>query len=112
VKELKAVNLRIFITSRPELSIRHGFQDIPTGAYQEFILQNISQCIVKQDISVFFKYKLGTIQREYNLPPNWPSEHYVKCLVERAGRLFVYIVTACRSIRESKFPEKRVTQII
>jgi hypothetical protein len=104
--------LQIFITSRPEVPICYGFQDIPTSAYQEFILQDISQPIVEQDISAIFKYKLGRIQREYNLPPDWPCEDHVKCLVEKAGGLFIYTEIACRFIRESKFSEKCLTQII
>jgi hypothetical protein len=111
-KALKAIHLRIFITSRPELPIRHGFQDIPTSTHQEFILHDISQSVVDHDISAFFKYELGRIQRDHKLHPDWPGEQHVKCLVERASRLFIYAATTCRFIGESKFPEQRLTQII
>jgi hypothetical protein len=110
--ELKTIHLRILITSRPELPIRHGFRDIPSSAHQDFILHDIAQSIVDQDISVFFKYELGRIQKDHDLTTDWPSKQNVQCLVNRASGLFIYAATVCRFIRKSKFPEQRLAQII
>ena len=111
-RKLTAIHFRILITSRPELHIRHGFHDISSNMYQNFILHDIAQSIVEKDISAFFKYELGRIQREHCLLPSWPSEQNIKCLVDRAGGLFIYAATICRFIRKSKFPEQRLTQIM
>lgn len=62
---LRTVRLRIFMTSRPETSIRHGFYRIQETQHQDFVLHNISPSIVKHDISVFLKYHLEIIRQEY-----------------------------------------------
>lgn len=111
-KALKSIRLRIFVTSRPELPIRYGFQDIPAHIHKDFILHDISQSVVEQDITFFFRDKLGKVQREHNLPANWPCEQHITCLVERTSGLFIYAATVCRFIEESKFPEQRLTQIL
>jgi hypothetical protein len=95
-----------------ELPIRYGFQDIPAHIHQDFILHDISQSVVEQDITLFFQDKLGKAQREHNLPANWPCEQHINCLVERTSGLFIYAATVCRFIKESKFPEQRLTQIL
>jgi NACHT domain len=111
-KALKSMRLRIFVTSRPELPIRHGFRDIPAQVHQDFILHDISQSVVEQDIKFFFQDNLGRIQREHNLPADWPCEQHITCLVGRACRLFIYAATVCRFIGESRFPEQRLIQIL
>jgi hypothetical protein len=111
-KALKSVRLRIFVTSRPELHIRHSFRDIPAQVHQDFILHDISQSVVEQDIKLFFQDNLGRIQREHNLPADWPCEQHITCLVGKACRLFIYAATVCRFISESRFPEQRLIQIL
>ncbi len=111
-KGLKFMRLRILVTSRPELHIRHGFLDIPAQVHQNFILHDISQSVVEQDIKLFFQDNLRKIQIEHNLPADWPCEQHITCLVERACMLFIYAATVCRFIRESLFPEQRLIQIL
>ncbi|KAF8244588.1 hypothetical protein K440DRAFT_471685, partial [Wilcoxina mikolae CBS 423.85] len=113
-KSLSTVRLRIFITSRPEVPIRHGFNAISEeAAHQDFVLHNISQSIVQQDILIFFHHELGNIKKERSLPEKWPDERIIEQLVQRADRLFIYAATICRFIKHSKFdPKNRLSLVL
>ncbi|KAF8537981.1 hypothetical protein BDD12DRAFT_743149 [Trichophaea hybrida] len=50
-KSLNSVRLQVFITSRQEMTICLGFRDMPGTAHHDFILHDISQSIIRQDIS-------------------------------------------------------------
>ena len=112
-KPLQNVQLRIFITSRPETPIRHGIYDIPEAARQDFVLQNISLSIIEHDISVFFEHNLEIIRQECRLATGWPGEEATKLLVQRAGGLFIYAATACRFIRQDgQLAQRRLALIL
>lgn len=42
--------------------------------YQDLILQNISKKIIKQNIAIFLKHKLGPVSKQYSLTSSWPSK--------------------------------------
>jgi hypothetical protein len=107
-KDLDTVQLRVFITSRPETPIRFGFRAIPGDICQGFVLHDISQSVVEHDISIFIKHKLKEIQERRFLSAEWPDEQNIELLVQRAGSLFIYAATVCRFIAGSKFPKKRL----
>jgi hypothetical protein len=110
---LKTVRLRVFLTSRPEIPIRHGFCQISDAAHQDFILHNISPSIVDHDISIFLKYNLRLIGQERSLDSGWPGEDVIRSLVRNASGLFIWAATACRFIREGKrFAVKRLGTIL
>jgi hypothetical protein len=113
-KSLQKVQLRIFVTSRPETPIRYGiYNDIQEADHQDFVLHQISQSIIKHDISIFFKHNLESIKRECNLATDWPGEQTVTILVERTGGLFIYAATACRFIRQDgQFAQRRLTLLL
>ena len=95
---LRTVRFRVFITSRPEIPIRHGFSEISDAHHHDFVLQDISKSVVEHDIYVFLETKFKTIRQKWGINPNWPSEHDIKCLVLNAGGLFIWAATACRFI--------------
>ena len=110
-KTLKSpVWLRAFVTSRPELPIRLGFDDV-RGKYQDLILHNVPQPVITHDLSVFLDYKLEKISREYNsicheehrLPVHWPGEDIILALVERSIPLLISAATICRFIEDRTY---------
>ncbi|KAI9854636.1 MAG: hypothetical protein M1813_000934, partial [Trichoglossum hirsutum] len=112
-RALTTVRLRIFMTSRPEIPIRHGFYDIPEAEHQDFVLHNISPSIIEHDIFIFLKSELDAIRREHALPPDWPGEHIMQLLVQGAGGLFIYVATTCRFLRDPKWlPEDRLSLVL
>jgi hypothetical protein len=44
-QELKTVRLRVLLTSRPEVPIRHGFYQMPETEHQDFVLHHISSSV-------------------------------------------------------------------
>lgn len=88
----RSLGLKIIVTSRPELPIRLGFSAIK-GKYQEFILQEISQPVIKHDLSLFLEHELATIRARYNssvpedrhLDADWPGQSSIDALV--TGRI-------------------------
>ena len=50
-RSLQRVQLRVFLTSRPDIPIRYGINQIPDAERQDFVLHYISPSIVDRDIS-------------------------------------------------------------
>ncbi|KIM93143.1 hypothetical protein OIDMADRAFT_184864 [Oidiodendron maius Zn] len=112
-RTLKTTRLRVLLTSRPEIPIRHGFYQIPNSEHQDFVLHNVPLTIVNHDISLFLEYNLGIIRQEWTLGADWPGEVVLRQLVLYACGLFIWAATACRFIREGKrFARKRLDTIL
>ena len=112
VKDLTTIDLGVFVTSRPEIVIRHGFKDMPEIIHQNLDLGEIPRQIVEQDISVFLRQKLGRLSLQHELP-DWPSEDNIRSLIQKAGCLFIYAATACRFIEDTDWnPEDRLSDIL
>ncbi len=112
-RTLKTARLRVLLTSRPEIPIRHGFYQIPDAQHQDFVLHNVLPTIVNHDISLFLEYNLGIVRQEWTLGADWPGEVVLRQLVLRACGLFIWVATACRFIREGKqFAHKRLDTIL
>jgi hypothetical protein len=97
---LDRVRLRVFLTSRPEDPIRHGFGQITDAEHKDFVLHDISPWIVDHDISLFFEYQLNIIAKRCYLPDEWPGAEDIRRLVQSASGLFIWAATACRYIQE------------
>ncbi|KUJ12749.1 uncharacterized protein LY89DRAFT_687710 [Mollisia scopiformis] len=112
-RSLTTMRLRVFLTSRPEVPIRHGIRAIPQAEYQDFVLHSIQPTIVNHDISLFLEYELGMIRQEWTLGANWPGEVILRQLVCKSSGLFIWAATACRFIRDGRrFAPKRLDTIL
>jgi hypothetical protein len=101
VKSLETIQLRVLVTSRPEIPIRPSFRAMPEILHQDLVLHNISRVIVDQDISIFFMHKLSEIRNaSEDLPVDWPGKETIDLLVLKAHGLFIYAATVCRFIEE------------
>lgn len=118
---LTSVRLRIFVTSRPELPIRLGFGDI-RGNYQDMVLHEVPERIIKDDIRAFLDYELAEIRSDYNsmlsedlhLPPGWPGENITQTIVQMAFPLFIFAATVCRFVRDKarSDPAGQLTKVL
>jgi WD40 repeat protein len=99
---LSNIRLRIFITSRPEISIRYSLGKIPDAEREVFVLHQISQEIVDRDLSLFFQNSFSTIREERGLEDNWPGMRIINRLVEISCGLFIWASIACRFVREGR----------
>jgi hypothetical protein len=121
VKHCKSVRLKLFVTSRPELPIRLGFEYI-SGKYNSLVLHQIPNPIVEHDISAFLEYELVRIRDDFNksvtqdrqLPLDWPGQTKVQSLVRMAIPSFIFAATVCRFIKDRKCgePEEQLAKII
>jgi len=103
-KSLKPIQLRIFITSRPEIPIRLGFHDMPGILHRDLVLNNVPREIIDNDISIYFRHEL----RDFELSPQ-----IITCLTEKACGLFIWAATACRFIKNGKLASsKRLSLIV
>jgi hypothetical protein len=110
---LDKVRLRVLLTSRPEVPIRHGFSQVSEAEHRDFVLHNISPSIVDHDITIFLEYNLRLIRQKHSLDSGWPGVEAIRCLVQNASGLFIWAATACRFIREGKrFAPRRLAMIL
>jgi hypothetical protein len=113
IRSLKAVQLRVFLTSRPEIPIRHGIREMADTEHQDFVLHNVSQSIVDHDIFIFLNHRLKFIGQERAFGVDWPGDKQIQDLVQKASGLFIWASTACRFIQEGKrFARKRLDTIL
>jgi hypothetical protein len=112
-RSLTRARLRVLLTSRPDVPVRHGFYQIPDAEHQDVVLHNISRSIVDHDITLFLQYNLRLIAHERCLLADWPGAETLVQLVQSACGLFIWAATACRFIREGKrFAAQRLETIL
>jgi hypothetical protein len=99
-RSLTTVQLRVFLTSRPEIPIRYSMHYTIQAEHQDFILHNIPPETVNHDIFLFLEHNLRIIRQELTLGADWPGEVVVRQLVLYACGLLIWASTACRFIRD------------
>ena len=97
---VESIRLRVFVTSRLEQPINLGFDQISQDAYKDFILHNIEQSIVDQDLMLFYKDKLTYTAKRFGLGNRIPSDETIQFLVRKSDRLFIHAATVCRFIHK------------
>jgi len=120
-KALMSVRLRAFLTSRPELPIRLGFNAVK-GKYQDMVLHEMPKPVIEHDITAYLKDELAKIRNEYNssvaddrrLLYDWPGQRTTKTLVDMAIPLFIFAATVCRFIQERRCggPDQQLAKIL
>jgi NACHT domain len=114
-KSLELIQLKIFITSRPETPIRLGFHEMQGILHQDLALHQISRTIVNNDILIFFEHKLEEIRNASNdLPVGWPGKEKINTLVLKSHGLFIYAATVCRFIEQGgeQWPPDHLLRLI
>ncbi|KAE8381786.1 hypothetical protein BDV26DRAFT_65630 [Aspergillus bertholletiae] len=111
MQEIKSVRLRVFLTSRPELPIRLGFEQ--DNNHQDLVLHALPAPVVEHDIRVFLEYKLSEIQHERKLSSNWPGHEIIEKLVQISLPLFATAATICRFLNTPlQSPERSLNMIL
>ena len=101
VKIVESLNIKVFLTSRPDVPIRLGFKGIGKELHQDFVLHDISQEEIRHDIALYLAHEFGLIAKDHELPENWPGGGVISELTRRADKLFIYAATIFRFIRDS-----------
>lgn len=97
------VNLKILVTSRPELHIRNTFQlPVLRQIFQQCILHDIEDSIVEADIELYLRHNLNEIAASCELEIPWPTDREVRMLVQHSGALFIFAATAVKFAGDPK----------
>ncbi|KAF4232359.1 hypothetical protein CNMCM6805_010005 [Aspergillus fumigatiaffinis] len=113
LQRAKAIRLRIFLTSRPELPISLSFSEIADHEYQELALHEISEEVTKRDIRLFLQDRFAKIKHDKNISEDWPGNDAIQALVTMSVPLFVSAATVCRYIENSRLePKSRLSELL
>ena len=100
-----ASRIRIFLTSRPEHSLRREL-----ARRHQVVEYNLHQDdeSAQGDITQFLKAKLPLIPDDLGISvEDWPQEEDVQMLSEKSGRLFIFAKTALRFIGNDQVSDPR-----
>lgn len=113
LQQAKAVRLRIFLASRPELPISLGFSEIADHEYQDLALHEISEEATEHDIHLFLQDRFAKIKHDRNISQDWPGDDVIQDLVTMSVPLFISAATVCRYIENSKWePKLRLAELL
>ncbi|KAK6520162.1 hypothetical protein TWF506_000446 [Arthrobotrys conoides] len=113
LKSIKSVDVRVFLTSRPDIPILSTFKKLPDDTYEDVYLHEVPK--IEHDISLFLRHKLCEIQEERDelcLPEQWPGEENIEKLIKRAMPLFIYAATLCRFIGDELWDPDEQIEIV
>jgi hypothetical protein len=87
--------IKLFVTSRPESSIKNVFSraDIRGLTVGLALHRDIEQSVVREDIGRYLRHELDKLAHERSVPRPFPSDTDFQTLVDRAGNLFIYVRT-------------------
>ncbi|TIA68970.1 WD40 repeat-like protein [Aureobasidium pullulans] len=111
---LQKLKLRVFVTSRPDLPIRHEFQDMQDNIRHVVILHEIPQHIIAHDIDALFRSEfeeLASTMRN-NDRQVWPGDESICKLVDMAVPLFIFASTVCRFVKDPTRNPKHQLQAV
>ncbi|KAL4745895.1 hypothetical protein BDW72DRAFT_210938 [Aspergillus terricola var. indicus] len=112
VQAAKSIQIRFFLTSRPEMPIRLGFKDI-TGAHQGFDLLEVPGSDIEHDISMFLKCQLVKIQEDRLLPIGWPGKSNSETLIQMSVPLFKFAATISLILEDYQWdPDDSLSEIL
>ncbi|KAF3223545.1 hypothetical protein TWF106_004935 [Orbilia oligospora] len=110
LKDLTEVDVRVFLTSRPDLPIIPTFQKLKEDTYEDLVLHKVPD--IEDDLSLYLKSEMSRIAGERHLPEDWPGTAIIDKLVKMATPLFIYAATICRFVGDEHWnPDERIKMI-
>lgn len=61
IEKTTNITIQFFLTSRPEIPIRFGFDQIDKSKYHDTILQNLDEDVIKHDITLYLREEFSKI---------------------------------------------------
>jgi hypothetical protein len=113
VKQVKSLQVRIFVTSRPEHPILQSFREME-DSYKDVALHDIPKADIDHDISTFFSENFSRMRYEYTYEEDWPSISTIQQLVDMASPLFIFAATVCRILLDGVLgdPKDQLERVI
>jgi hypothetical protein len=105
----RGLPFRVFITSRPEHTIRSALA--PTGHLTGLYHIILNEHDATEDIRLYLRRRLREIGRAKG-DDHWPPEDLLEILVEGASGLFIYAVTVVKFVGDRRRPRTSSLQIV
>ncbi|KAF3916575.1 hypothetical protein ABW20_dc0102832 [Dactylellina cionopaga] len=102
LQKLKAIDLRLFITGRPEIQV--GLKEATRSICELRVLHEIQENTIRHDIALFLRTEFEAIRKKRKLDVDWPGEAAILEITEQATPLFIYASVLCRFVAEPRFP--------
>ncbi|KAJ6002664.1 hypothetical protein N7451_005211 [Penicillium sp. IBT 35674x] len=110
---VKALHLRIFLTSRPALPVDLGFSNIGDHEFQDLALHEIPRKVTEHDIRLFLRDRFTKIRHNRRISKDWPGDEIIQQLVSMSVPLFILAATICRYIENSRLePKSRLAELL
>lgn len=109
-RDLNPISLRLFITSRPDLPIRIGFEEMSVELYRTEALHDVPAAEIKHDLNLFLQYQFEKIRLARRLPTDWPSSEEMERLLVLSFPLFISAATASRYVADRRDNPRRKLQ--
>ncbi|KAG5808847.1 hypothetical protein H9Q74_003885 [Fusarium xylarioides] len=107
LEKLHQIQLRLFITSRPEGHLSTTMKNLPSRLYQTIRLNKIdSSPGNNNDILYYLSESLRSIASKWCVTDGGVSDVDINRLAEKADGLFIYAATACRFLDFTHFIDK------
>jgi len=107
---VEMIRLRIFVTSRREYIVNR-FKQIPTVICSELVLDSTVDGSTERDISTYLESELTKIAEDKNMGI-WQGENNKKTREQLSGRLFIAAATACRFLRDTSVPDRKLRLLL
>lgn len=114
LQEIPTLDLRLFITSRPETSISQEFRLSLADVHAGIRLQEIPTSIIQHDLMTFIKDELSNIAKTTpDIRGDWPGPKALHQLTNMAYPLFIAAATLVRMIGDDEFePEGQLEELL
>ncbi|KAF7363878.1 Vegetative incompatibility protein het-e-1 [Mycena sanguinolenta] len=97
---------RVFVTSRPERGILRALG--PDITPHDLAIHGSAN---RADMAVYATQRFKEIALEHELE-NWPPQHLVTALLNRAEGLFIWITTICDYLFHHVYPDKMIEELL
>lgn len=101
LRAVKGIDMRIFVTSRPELPIRLGFGRIDIDVHKDVALHEVPEHIIDHDLRIVLASGLEHVREQHSIPPCWPGQDKLESLVRITRPLFIHAATVCRYVSDT-----------
>jgi hypothetical protein len=115
---ISTVQMRVFVTSRPELPIKFGFQTMGSHLHHDIEMEEVQATTIEHDIRVYLCHEFKKMVAErlirrphHALPLDWPGKDNIQALVKLSVPLFIFAATIYRFISDHD-SERRLTAIL
>ncbi|KAF3085268.1 hypothetical protein TWF569_008420 [Orbilia oligospora] len=121
--ELKDIDIRVFITSRPDHAPSTGFEELSHQKiqYHDLALHDVALETVRHDIRIFLTHEFARIRdrcskKSNKITDDWPGSPVIEQLVHISEPWFISAATICRFIDDNNerhfSPTQRLNTIL